>query len=271
MKLMVFLLFGCAVFGQNSQPSVINAKFETRTFSGGLASELRAGSATWFGYAVKSKPRTSDNCCDRCRLEDSNSVVGRASPSRPVPLEGSDTLALLFRVENNAIQKIQVHSLACPLDAGGLPFIWLSGVPASASVSFLKNLVAANPSDHLANAAIFAISQHDDPAGTAALEELARPPEPTHVRGQAIFWLAQEAGNRAAAFIKDAIENDPDTEVKRKAVFALSQLPREEGIPKLIEVAQENRNPEVRRQAFFWLGQSNDPRALAFIEQVLSK
>jgi HEAT repeat protein len=52
-------------------------------------------------------------------------------------------------------------------------------------------------------------------------------------------------------------------------VFALSQLPRDEGVPKLIDVARNNRNREVRRQAMFWLGQSNDPRALKFFEEVL--
>ena len=54
-------------------------------------------------------------------------------------------------------------------------------------------------------------------------------------------------------------------------MFALSQLPKEEGVPLLIRVAQSNRNPQVRKQAMFWLGQSNDPRALAFFEQVLAR
>ena len=66
-----------------------------------------------------------------------------------------------------------------------------------------------------------------------------------------------------------AIRDDPDTEVKKRAVFALSLMPKDEGVPRLIEVARTQKNPEVRRQAFFWLGQSHDPRALAFIEQVL--
>jgi HEAT repeat protein len=95
-------------------------------------------------------------------------------------------------------------------------------------------------------------------------------PEP-HVRGQALFWLAQKAGQKASNGITAAIQNDPDTEVKKKAVFALSQMPKDEGVPKLIEVAQNNHNPEVRKQAMFWLGQSNDPRALAFFEKILSQ
>jgi HEAT repeat protein len=86
-----------------------------------------------------------------------------------------------------------------------------------------------------------------------------------------LFWLAQKAGKKTETTIAGAIDNDPDTEVKKKAVFGLSQMPRDEGVPKLIEVAQTNKNPEVRKQAIFWLGQSEDPRALAFFEKVLSQ
>jgi HEAT repeat protein len=100
---------------------------------------------------------------------------------------------------------------------------------------------------------------------------MAKDDESAHVRSQALFWLAQKAGKKAVGTITGAIENDPDTEVKKKAVFALSQLPKDEGVPKLIEVAETNRNPAVRKQAMFWLGQSNDPRALAFFEKILSQ
>ena len=271
MKLLACFLLSALAWTQNLQPNVTNAKFEARAFSGDLRSQLRANTATWFGYAVKGMHKTSDDCCNTCRLEHSSAPCGHTSSRPAISLEGSDTIALLFRVERDTIQKIQVRSLDCSLDAGGLPFVWLSGVPAAASASFLKTLAEPNASDHLANAAIFTISQHADPAALSILEDLARPPSTAQLRSQAIFWLAQRAGDRAASFIEGAIDNDPDTEVKKKAVFALSQLPTDEGVPKLIQVAQQNRNPEVRKQAFFWLGQSNDARALAFIEQVLAR
>jgi len=51
----------------------------------------------------------------------------------------------------------------------------------------------------------------------------------------------------------------------------LSQLPKEDGVPQLIHVADTNGNPVVRKEAFFWLGQSQDPRALAYLEQVLKR
>jgi HEAT repeat protein len=91
------------------------------------------------------------------------------------------------------------------------------------------------------------------------------------VRGEALFWLAQKAGRKAAGAITDAIEQDPETKVKERAVFALSQLPTDEGVPRLIDVARANRNPAVRKQAIFWLGQSRDPRALAFFEEILAR
>ncbi len=98
----------------------------------------------------------------------------------------------------------------------------------------------------------------------------ARSDSSARVRGQALFWLAQKAGKKAAGAITKAIEDAPDTQVKKRAVFALSQLPKDEGVPLLIQVARTNRNPAVRKQAVFWLGQSHDPRALAFFEEVLT-
>ena len=51
---------------------------------------------------------------------------------------------------------------------------------------------------------------------------------------------------------------------------AVDTAPRDSTNAKLIEVARTNRNPEVRKQAMFWLGQSKDPRAVEFFEQILT-
>ncbi len=48
-------------------------------------------------------------------------------------------------------------------------------------------------------------------------------------------------------------------------------MPNGDGVPLLIEVARTNKSAEVRKQAMFWLGQSNDPRALRFLEEVLRR
>jgi len=110
-----------------------------------------------------------------------------------------------------------------------------------------------------------------DPRATDELIRMAGNDPDSKVRSQAMFWLAQKAGEKAAGFLAAAAQNDPEVEVKKKAVFALSQLPKDEGVPRLIHVAETNSDREVRKQAIFWLGQSADPRALKYLEQVLSR
>lgn len=117
----------------------------------------------------------------------------------------------------------------------------------------------------------FDFSQNSDPGAEEELLHMAKFDPEAKVRGQALFWIAQKAGKRATPALTDAIQNDPETDVKKKAVFALSQLPKDESVPQLIRVADTNTNPAVRKEAFFWLGQSQDPRALAYLEQVLKK
>jgi len=110
---------------------------------------------------------------------------------------------------------------------------------------------------------------HGDASAVDRLVALAKDGPDRQTRSTALFWVSQRAGERAAATITESIERDPDAQVKRQAVFALSQLPHDESVPRLIDLAKNNRNPEVRKQAMFWLGQSQDPRALTFFEEVL--
>ena len=51
----------------------------------------------------------------------------------------------------------------------------------------------------------------------------------------------------------------------------LSQRPEARGVPVLIRVATTNRDREIRKKAMFWLGQSDDPRALALFEDILTR
>lgn len=145
---------------------------------------------------------------------------------------------------------------------------WMGAARGRRGYDFLRKLVRQDASDRIREKAVFGLFVSKEPAATDAIIEAAHNDKSGHVRQQALFWLAQKAGKEAAGEIENAIANDPDTEVKKHAVFALSQL-KEDGVPKLIELARTNRNREVRKQAMFWLGQSNDPRALAFFEEIL--
>jgi HEAT repeat protein len=148
-------------------------------------------------------------------------------------------------------------------------FFWLGNARDRRGYEVLRNMAAKEESEEIRRHLTFAFSQSKVPDATETLLEMAKRDASPSVRGQALFWLAQKAGRKAASAIENAIRNDPETEVKTRAVFALTQMPKDEGIPLLIQVARTNRNPQVRKKAVFWLGQSRDPRALAFIEEVL--
>lgn len=95
---------------------------------------------------------------------------------------------------------------------------------------------------------------------------------PRSTRKQAVFWVSQAAGEKAAEGLSDlATDDNEDRDVREQAVFALSQLPEAQGVPVLIRVATTNRDRAIRRKAMFWLGQSDDPRAVALFEDILTK
>ncbi len=148
---------------------------------------------------------------------------------------------------------------------------WLGAARETFGYETIGRILSEDPGDRIRERAVFALSISKDPGAVTRLIDVAHHDASGRVRGQALFWLAQKAGRKVVEAISGAIQNDPDTEVKKRAVFALGQMPADEGVPRLIEVARTNRNPEVRRQAMFWLGQSKDARALAFIEDVLTR
>src|SRR5215467_372441 len=148
---------------------------------------------------------------------------------------------------------------------------WLGNQRGKKGLELLRKYAKNDSSDRIRDKATFAFSQSKDRAGVDDLLDMARKDASPHVRGQAIFWLAQIGGRKEAEQITAAIENDPETEVKKKAVFALSQMHGGEGVPLLINLVKTNKNPAVRKQALFWLGESRDPRALDFLEQILTK
>ncbi|MGE5243351.1 MAG: HEAT repeat domain-containing protein [Betaproteobacteria bacterium] len=251
---------------------------------------------TWVVYRVPMVParaadvsRSATVCCSdsvggHCRLEGPDGITmtdggrgidGARGAGRTIPVEPSSELLVFAHVAGGTVDRLRIFTADCAVDAGGARLVSLSDVRPDDSSAWLATL-AATPFDgvrqrHLVQPALAALALHSGDAASAALVSLAHDNRSARLRGQALFWLAQRAGNRAAAAITDAIANDPDTGVRKRAVFALSQLPKDEGVPLLIRVARTSRNPAVRRQAMFWLGESRDPRAVSFFEEILKR
>jgi hypothetical protein len=252
--------------GALAQSQIVNARLETRQATRGLEAEIQTvaaqGAPAWVGYRVPTV-RGPQHMCN------SNSWT-----STKVMLEPATELTILVRVENRRIDRLQTVTPDCEVDAGDLPVIWLEGVTPAQSAAWLTAQITSTDTSgqrepRVVLSALAGLIWHsgDEPINT--IVATARDDRRPVVRSQALFWLSQRAGQQAVSAIRSAVDNDPETEVKRKAVFALSRLPKDEGVPLLIEIARNNRNREVRKQAMFWLGQSRDPRAISFFEQIL--
>jgi len=148
---------------------------------------------------------------------------------------------------------------------------WLGVERGKKGLELLRKYAKEDGNDRLREKITFALTQSKEPEAMKELVSMARNDSSPRVRKQALFWMGQVGGRREAEQISEAIENDPETDVKKRAVFALAQMKDGEGVPLLISVARTNKNPVVRKEAMRWLGMTGDPRALDFLEQILTK
>lgn len=133
--------------------------------------------------------------------------------------------------------------------------------------------VAARAAGDVAHDAVFPAVLADSVTVWPDLLRLARTATVARdTRRSAVFWLGQAAGEAATRGLTELLDDTTVAlEVKESAVFALSQQPRDQGVPALIRVARTHPSPGVRKKALFWLGQSDDPRALALFEEILTE
>ena len=148
----------------------------------------------------------------------------------------------------------------------------LGTVPAADAARYLLD-VARHGDGRPGAEAILGAALADSVTVWPDLLDIARSPSvPTATQKSAVFWLGQAAGAAAVQGLTGlATEPDQDEQVKESAVFALSQLHGGAGVEPLIKIARSSADPRLRKKAIFWLGQSDDPRALALFEELLTK
>jgi len=258
-----------------------NARLETRAVAGSLDGTFRSilsaqTAALWVGYAAPQIAGERNLCCWNSDngmqyqgrvLEPQSGNTAFPRPGGTVKLEGATELFVLFRIENKQVEKIRTFSPDCNIDAGGLAFLWLTGVNPAQSVALLESLVAslvpasdAKAERRLANGAISAIALHRDPAADAALDRLSAPAQSEETRRQAAFWLGNARGRHGyeslQRILRDGPNQDPSDRVREHAVFALTQSKEPEAIPAIARIAHDDKSARVRSQALFWLAQT---------------
>lgn len=92
-------------------------------------------------------------------------------------------------------------------------------------------------------------------------------------RREAMLWLGRFASAKVQGHGEDITEidgADDRDDTRGDAVFALSQMRGRQGTDPLLEIARSHRDPAVRGKAIFWVSQSNDPRAVTVLREILA-
>jgi len=267
-------------------PLVENAKAETRAVTGTLNETFRGILAQvekpeWVGYSVDETAGERSMCCGNwndgagcgtCRLEKDRETTGGTTHSDgSVKLEGARRLVVLFRLEAKQLDRIRVASEDCTLDAGGLPFLWLTGVKPAESVALLTTYVQGaefeRHGDHhnVGNGALTAIALHADTSADKAMESFVAPEQREELRRQAAFWLGVARGKGGLIVLQRMAKGDPSSDVRAHVTFALSVSHEPGAVEEMIRMAHDDSSSHVRGQALFWLAQKAGKKAVGTI------
>jgi HEAT repeat protein len=281
-NLFAALFLGASLFAfAQQQPKVVNAQFHSEPVGPGLSATVdrfqHATGPQWLGYEVPALPRShfnicsgdnqqsmDDGCCGEYQLEDSDNTFRTSDNNQEAPAN----IAILIRLDQGAVSKIRFISAGCRLNAGGLPFTWLTGVDPEDSVSYLAAL-AKPESKKLTDQALAAISVHATPKATAALASSASSTNPLWLREKAAFWLGASRGHDGLLVLEHLAQSDTDPEFRKKLTFDISVNHDPSAIDDLIRMAKSDADTSVREQAIFWVGQKAGAKAIAALKDTI--
>lgn len=258
------LLVLAAAASLAAQPKLlVNAKVDTHSASGGLEPAFQAlvtaePQPAWIGYMVPST-RTYNLSCD---LGNNNGW----GASGVVHLEPPDHAMILFRVVNNAVERIRALSPDCQLDGGDVPFHWLNDVQPAQSVALLSKFAMQHDTPY--NGAMNAISIHADPAADQALDHFLASDQPQALRMRVVTWMGSR-GKHGMDVLKNLIASDPDMRVRERAVNALGSSREPEATDLLIEIARNDKNARLRAQAVGDLGRKPTQKVIATLNNAI--
>ena len=114
------------------------------------------------------------------------------------------------------------------------------------------------------------LGSSQDPSVVAALRRLTTDGD-KDVRSEAIYYYILRAGAQAVPDALKTFASDKDENVRKRAVSAIGRLPADVAIPNLLQLARTSTDPVVRKQAVSALSQSKDPRAVAYLEELIKR
>ena len=88
-------------------------------------------------------------------------------------------------------------------------------------------------------------------------------------RKMCLFWAA-DSGSLDTDDLLSLYAEFEEPELRKQLIFSVADMDSEAGLDLLIEIARNDPSNEMRQMAIFWLGDSGDPRALEYLEELLA-
>ena len=158
-----------------------------------------------------------------------------------------------------------------PTELRSEAIFWLGQKRSTENAQFLKDLYPKLSDDELKKKVVFSLSQMKGMGNDEWLMDLAtNSKESVEARKDALFWAGQNGGNMEK--LVGLYDRMSDHEMKEQLIFVYSQRGRDKtAIDKLFDIAKNEKDRELRKKAIFWISQSRDPRAAAFLEDLISR
>ena len=92
---------------------------------------------------------------------------------------------------------------------------------------------------------------------------------PLDARKQALYWAGQTTlPTRDLVELYDGLA---PFSLREHFIFVISQRRDDAAVDKLIDVARRDADLEIRKRAMYWLGQTQDPRAVKFLRDLVTR
>ncbi|MBL4672241.1 MAG: HEAT repeat domain-containing protein [Arenicella sp.] len=228
------------------------------SFANSETKELKHDSIFWLGQARNNAGYESLLTIVDDDTKD-NKVRGQAVFALSVNSHENASKKLVQLAKHSANEAIQTKSV-----------FWLAQNHKSKAINVIDYILLNSDNNAVRKKTVLALAQIRSKVSWQRLVGLAQTAADIEVQREAIFWLSQNEDENPRSILVALAKSKSPASVKKKAVFALSQLKPSQSTPALSELIETATEASIKKEAFFWLGQSDDPKALDYLERVLT-
>ena len=135
----------------------------------------------------------------------------------------------------------------------------------------LRRLLDADKTTDGRRAIVTALTQTHQPQTADVLLALAKSDPDSQVRSSAVYYVPARGGDRVVKDVVALIQTETVANVRQRAVAGIGQMPNDTGLATLIQLARSSADATVRKEAVTQIGRSKDPRAVAYLQEIIGK